>query len=114
MFSMRTCFVSFLLAFALASARAQTSVTIDAHAPAHPFPHFWEEMFGSGRAVLALRENYLEDLKDVHDDVGMRYVRFHAIFHDENGVYDEDNSGVSVFNLTDVHQIYDLLLALGV
>ena len=88
------------LAFALPSltpaATAQstpTPVTIDVHAPAHPFPHFWDPMFGSGRAVLALRENYLDDLKEVHDRIGMRYVRFHAIFHDENGVYNEDKNG---------------------
>ena len=111
---MRTGFVSLLLTFALASAGAQTAVTIDVHAPAHPFPHFWDEMFGSGRAVLALRENYLEDLKDVHDQVGMRYVRFHAIFHDENGVYDEDKNGEPVYNWTYVDQIYDGLLANGV
>ena len=27
-------------------------ISIDAKAPSTPFPHFWEEMFGSGRAVL--------------------------------------------------------------
>ena len=50
-------------------------------------------MFGSGHAVLALRDDYREDLKDVHDQVGMRYVRFHGIFDDEVGVYDEDAKG---------------------
>ncbi len=91
-----------------------TAVTIDAGAPAHPFPHFWEQMFGSGRAVLALRENYLKDLQEVHDDIGMRYVRFHAILHDEVGVYDEDENGHPVYNFTYVDQIYDGLLARGV
>jgi xylan 1,4-beta-xylosidase len=103
-----------LLFLASVVAGAQTPITIDAHAPAHPFPHFWEEMFGSGRAALALRENYLDDLSEVHDQVGMRYVRFHAIFHDELGVYDEDKNGDPVFNFTYVDQIYDGLLARGV
>jgi xylan 1,4-beta-xylosidase len=111
---MRTLLASVALLAALASAGAQTTVTIDAHAPAHPLPHFWDAMFGSGRAVLALRENYLADLKEVHDQAGMRYVRFHAIFHDENGVYDEDKDGEPVFNWTYVDQIYDGLLARGV
>jgi xylan 1,4-beta-xylosidase len=111
---MRIAFASVLLAIGLASAGAQTTVTIDAHATARPFPHFWDEMFGSGRAVLALRENYLDDLRDVHDQIGMRYVRFHAIFHDELGVYDEDKNGIPVFNWTYVDQIYDGLLARGV
>ncbi len=93
---------------------APIEITIDAHAPSHPLPHFWDQMFGSGRAVLALRANYLDDLKEVHDDVGMRYVRFHAIFHDQVGVYDEDKEGNPVFNFTYVDQIYDGLLARGV
>lgn len=91
-----------------------STITIDTHAPEHPFPHFWEQVFGSGRASLAMRENYLRDLKDVHDQVGMRYVRFHAIFLDDVGVYDEDKNGDPVYNFTYVDQIYDGLLARGV
>jgi xylan 1,4-beta-xylosidase len=93
---------------------APIAITIDAHATSHVFPHFWDQMFGSGRAILALRANYLDDLKEVHDQVGMRYVRFHAIFHDEVGVYDEDKGGNPVFNFTYVDQIYDGMLARGV
>jgi xylan 1,4-beta-xylosidase len=93
---------------------ATTAITIDTNASASPFPHFWEQMFGSGRAVLALRDNYRKDLKEVHDKIGARYVRFHAIFHDEVGVYDEDAQGKPVFNFSYVDQIYDGLLAQGV
>ena len=91
-----------------------TAITIDAKAAAHPFPHFWEQMFGSGHAVLALRDDYRRDLKEVHDQVGMRYVRFHGIFDDEAGVYNEDAEGNPDFNFTYVDQIYDGLLARGV
>jgi xylan 1,4-beta-xylosidase len=93
---------------------ATTTITIDANAQARPFPHFWEQMFGSGHAVLALRENYRKDLNEVHDQVGMRYVRFHGIFDDEVGVYDEDAKGAPVYNFSYVDQIYDGLLAQGV
>ena len=41
------------------------NITIHAKAPAHPFPHFWEEMFGSGRAILTLRDGYRSDLRAV-------------------------------------------------
>ncbi len=44
----------------------------------------------------------------------MRYVRFHAILHDEVGVYDEDDQGNPVYNFTYVDQIYDGLLERGV
>jgi xylan 1,4-beta-xylosidase len=89
-------------------------IIIDVSAPTHPFPHFWEQAFGSGRAILALRDNYRKDLEDVHDQVGMRYVRFHAILHDEVGVYNEEESGKPFYNFTYVDQIYDGLLERGV
>jgi len=89
-------------------------LVVDASAPAHPFPHFWERAFGSGRAVLSLREGYRRDLRAVKQITDLEYVRFHAIFHDEVGIYDEDAQGQAVFNFSYVDQIYDGLLANGV
>jgi xylan 1,4-beta-xylosidase len=43
-----------------------------------------------------------------------RYVRFHGIFLDEVGVYDEDAQGRPVYNFSYVDQIYDGLLRNGV
>jgi len=85
-------------------------VEIDPSAPSHPFPHFWEKMFGSGRAILSLRESYRHDLRETKRITGFEYVRFHAIFHDEVGVYDEDASGKPIYNFSYVDQIYDGLL----
>src|SRR4051812_21362272 len=86
-----------LAAFSLSSlaqnAPSPDTIVIDAGAPAHPFPHYWEKMFGSGRAILSLRESYRNDLRDVKKITGFEYVRFHAIFHDEVGVYTEDKDG---------------------
>jgi xylan 1,4-beta-xylosidase len=100
-------------------ASAQTSppkevIEIDAGVSSHPFPHFWEQMFGSGRAILTLRESYRADLRETKRVTNFEYVRFHAIFHDEVGVYDEDTDGHPLFNFSYVDQIYDGLLANGV
>jgi xylan 1,4-beta-xylosidase len=89
-------------------------IVVDGSAPAHPFPHFWEKMFGSGRAILTLRDDYRRDLREVKGITGFEYVRFHAIFHDEVGLYDEDAQGSSLYNFSYVDQIYDGLLANGV
>ncbi len=89
-------------------------VAIDAHAAATPFPHYWEQMFGSGRANLAMRASYRSDMRQVKQITEFRYVRFHAIFDDENGVYSEDAQGNPVYNWSYVDQIYDGLLAEGV
>ena len=76
-------------------AYAQEQVEIDARAQATPFPHFWEQMFGSGRAILSLRESYRDDLRAVKQVADFRYVRFHAVLHDEVGVYNKDEHGIN-------------------
>ena len=94
--------------------QAQEKIEIDAQATATPFPHYWEQMFGSGRAILSLRESYRNDLRAVKQVADFRYVRFHAIFHDELGVYNEDEHGNPVYNFSYVDQVYDGLLKNGV
>jgi xylan 1,4-beta-xylosidase len=89
------------------------TITIDANAATQAFPHFWEQMFGSGRAILTLRESWRRDAREVKQITGLQYVRFHAILHDEVGVYDEDKDGKPIYNFSYVDQIYDGLLALG-
>jgi xylan 1,4-beta-xylosidase len=86
------------------------TIEIDSNASTHPFPHFWEKMFGSGRAILSLRESYRTDLQETRRITGFEYVRFHAIFQDEVGLYDEDINGKPAYNFSYVDQIYDGLL----
>jgi xylan 1,4-beta-xylosidase len=90
------------------------TIDVDPAAPTHPFPHYWEQMFGSGRAILSLRDSYRRDLREVKQATDFEYVRFHAIFHDEVGLYDEDAAGNPIYNFSYVDQIYDGLLANGV
>ncbi|MGB9070342.1 MAG: hypothetical protein WCC21_17370 [Candidatus Acidiferrales bacterium] len=97
-----------------ALAPSPETVVIDVNAPTTPFPHFWERAFGSGRAILSLRDSYRRDLRTVKAATGFEYVRFHAIFDDEVGVYDEDATGHAVYNFGYVDQIYDGLLENGV
>jgi xylan 1,4-beta-xylosidase len=112
----RTYWLATLLVICLQPATAQITerVEIDAQAQTTPFPHFWEKMFGSGRAALTLRESYRDDLRAVKQVTGFEYVRFHAILHDELGVYNEDEHGNPVYNFAYVDQVYDGLLKNGV
>jgi len=96
------------------SAPAQEKIEVDAQAQSTPFLHYWEQMFGSGRAILSLRESYREDVRAVKQVADFKYVRFHAIFHDELGVYNEDEHGNPVYNFSYVDQVYDGLLKNGV
>ncbi len=96
---------------ALGQVSAAETVVIDSKAPAHAFPHFWEQMFGSGRAVLVLRAAYQEDLAQVRQITGFRYIRFHNIFGRGVGLYRKDKQGHAQYNFSYVDQIYDALLA---
>ena len=116
---MRTaaCVAILLAAGALAQAPAPAApevIRIDPHAAGKPFPHFWEQMFGSGRANLAMRDSYRRDLDNVKQITSLEYVRFHAIFDDENGVYSEGSDGKPIYNWSYVDQIYDGLRNRGV
>jgi xylan 1,4-beta-xylosidase len=97
-----------------AVAQAPEQIDIDLAKPTTPFPHFWEHFFGSCRATLSLRESYRDHLERTKKVVDLTHVRFHGIFLDDVGVYNEDANGNPVYNFTYVDQIYDGLLARGV
>ena len=117
---------SILFAATFLPAQQPVTLTVDAAAPTSPFPHFWEQTFGSGRAILALRDSYRHDLRTVKEATDLKSIRFHAIFHDEVGLYDPgrrtQNPGLaavaandpSIYNFNYVDQIYDGLLDVGV
>ena len=108
-----------LLTFSLAHAAtppasSPVDITVDATATGTAFPHFWEQMFGSGRASLALRDDYRKDIEAVHQATGFGYVRFHGIFDRDVGLVQRDADGHISYNFSYVDQIYDGLLERGV
>jgi xylan 1,4-beta-xylosidase len=105
---------SSLLATLLCGQPATREIVVNAREAGRPFPHFWEQVFGSGRAILSLRDSYRRDLRATKAATAIQYVRFHAIFHDEVGVYEEAADGKPVYNWSYVDQIYDGLLENGV
>lgn len=42
----------------------------------------WQYCVGSGQAKLAVRTDFAEQLKSIHDELGIQRVRFHGIFDD--------------------------------
>ncbi len=115
-------FLALALSFSL-QASPQEVISIDTKAQTTPFPHFWEQIFGSGRAILSLRQSYRDDLHTVKAVTDFDAVRFHGIFMDDVGLYDPNattqNPGQaaqtvhsqSPYNFSYVDQIYDGLLA---
>lgn len=114
--ALATCAAALLVAGGAQAATppARTVLRIDASAQGTAFPHFWEQMFGSGRASLALRDDYRKDLAAVHDATGFSYIRFHGIFDRDVGVVQRGPDGRISYNFSYVDQIYDGLLERGV
>ncbi len=123
----RTPLLALVLSLLCAATPAQQAPTeridIDATASTTPFPHFWEKTFGSGRAILSLRQSYRDDLRTVKAATDFESIRFHGILMDEVGLYDPDrkvqNPGLAAeaahdagtYNFSYIDQIYDGLLA---
>jgi len=53
-------------------------------------------------------------LRQVHDDLGVRRVRAHAVLHDDNGVVTRAADGTLRFDFTVVDELYDRILRIGV
>ncbi len=58
-------------------------IRIDRNAPVVPHKKHWQFCVGSGHALLALRSDYVRQLKFIHDTLGIERVRFHGIFCDD-------------------------------
>ncbi len=81
-------------------------------AAAAPLKHAWEHTVGSGRALLALRADWQEQLQRCHDELGFRHIRFHALLTDDMGtlISHQDRPLYSFFN---ADRIWDFLLSIG-
>lgn len=77
-----------------------------------PLPHFWEHTVGSGHAPLALRADWQRQLRQCHEELGFRHVRFHDILSDDMGtLMDEQNK--LLYSFFNADQIFDFLLSIG-
>jgi hypothetical protein len=89
----------------------EVRIVADASRPPAVLDHAWEYMTGSGNASLYIRpvwkDKMLAHLADVHQNLGIQTVRFHAIFLDAVGVY----QGPGNYNFENVDKIYDAVLA---
>ena len=56
---------------------------IRSDAPRIPHKKHWQFCVGSGHALLALRTDYVRQLRFIHDTLGIERVRFHGIFNDD-------------------------------
>ncbi len=72
----------------------------------------FEFCVGAGRANEGLRADWQRQLRQVRDECGFRYIRFHGLFCDDMGVYFEEK-GRPVYNWQYIDELFDFLLGIG-
>jgi len=75
-----------------------------------PVDRFFDLSIGSDFPGTLIRDDSQAQLKLAVDELGFRYIRFHAIFHDVLGTVRIED-GKTVFDWSKIDQLYDDLLA---
>ncbi|MFZ0960338.1 MAG: beta-xylosidase [Terriglobia bacterium] len=97
----------------LAAQSQQTSprtIVVNLQESAGPVDRFFDLSVGSDFPGTLIRDDSQAQLKLTVDELGFRYIRFHAIFHDVLGTVRIED-GKSVYNWSKIDQLYDDLLA---
>jgi xylan 1,4-beta-xylosidase len=85
-------------------------IDLDPALATKPLDRFFDLSIGSDFPGTLIREDSLAHLKTTADELGFRYIRFHAIFHDVLGTVRVEN-GKTVYDWTKMDQLLDALLA---
>lgn len=106
--------LALLLPAAVQSAEtAPRVISADASQSAGPMSRMYNFCVGAGRANEGLRADWQRQLRRVRTECGFRYIRFHGLFCDDMGVYQEDKQGRSVYNWQYVDELFDFLQSIG-
>jgi xylan 1,4-beta-xylosidase len=108
--------LGFMTSLSLVRVHAQSQqvpsrhIVADIKNPAGPVDHFFDLSIGSDYPGTLIREDSQVQLKLATDELGFRYLRFHAIFHDVLGTVKTED-GKRTYNWSKIDQLYDDLLA---
>jgi xylan 1,4-beta-xylosidase len=103
-----------LFTSALVSADAPLrEITIDLSRAAQPVDRFFDLSIGADYPGTLIRPDSQAQLKTAVDELGFRYIRFHAIFHDVLGTV-RVIDGRTLYDWSRIDQLYDDLLSKGI
>ncbi|QUD90751.1 beta-xylosidase [Phenylobacterium montanum] len=94
-------------------AQSPRLIEVDLAKAGAPVDRFFDLSVGSDFPGTLIRPDSQAQLKTAVDELGFRYIRFHAIFHDVLGTV-KLVDGRSVYDWTGIDQLYDALLAKGI
>ncbi len=86
------------------------NIKLDVSRATKPLDRFFDLSVGSDFPGTLIRDDSQAQLKTVVEELGFRYIRFHAIFHDMLGTVRVEK-GNTVYDWAKIDQLYDDLLA---
>jgi len=103
------------LPFSLRAAPVSAPRVIDADLakPRGEMNRMYDFCVGAGRANEGLRADWQRQLRRARTECGFRYIRFHGLFCDDMGVYQEDKQGRPIYNWQYVDELFDFLESIG-
>jgi xylan 1,4-beta-xylosidase len=96
-----------------AAGPAVRHIEIDAARADRPIDRFFDLSIGSDYPGTLIRPDSQKQLKVAVDELGFRYIRFHAIFHDVLDTVREEGGRIR-YDWTKIDHLYDALLAKGI
>ena len=88
-------------------------IDLDVAQATAPVDRFFDLSVGSDYSGTMMRPDSQAQLKIAVDELGFRYIRFHAIFHDDLGTV-KVVDGKTVYDWSKIDQLYDAFLATGI
>jgi xylan 1,4-beta-xylosidase len=90
---------------------APRTVEVDVAKASKPLDRFFDLSVGSDYSGTMSRNDAQRQLKTAVDELGFRYLRFHAIFHDVLGTVKQAPDGRIIYDWSGIDKLYDNLLA---
>lgn len=87
--------------------------TVDSKQEKTTLLHTWRTIIGVGRAKELLYHNVQSMLRQLQEDIGFRYIRFHGIFSDDMLVCRMEKDGSLRFSFAQVDEALDFILSIG-
>ncbi len=75
--------------------------------------HTFKRVTTIGMARHLLLADFQDMLKNLQEDIGFQYIKFHGLLNDDMMVYSEDASGTPMLSFTYIDKAFDFLLSIG-
>ena len=89
-------------------------IHIDFCSKGQRYKPYWKTCVGAGRANEGLRAAFQRQLRQVQEQIGFRYLRFHGLLHDDMFVVRENESGEIIYNFQYIDELFDSMLEMQI